>query len=118
MKKNAFTLSELLGVITILGLILLIAIPTVDRILKEGKEELYQSQIQSIETSAQMWGTDHIAELPEKDKFKIITLGKLQKDGAIDRQIENPKTGKPFDENLEIKITNHGTYYSYKVITK
>ncbi|MEG3037028.1 MAG: prepilin-type N-terminal cleavage/methylation domain-containing protein, partial [Bacilli bacterium] len=37
MKKNAFTLIELLAVILILGIIALIAIPTITKILDESK---------------------------------------------------------------------------------
>ncbi|MEG1048680.1 MAG: prepilin-type N-terminal cleavage/methylation domain-containing protein, partial [Bacilli bacterium] len=36
MKKNAFTLIELLAVILILGIIALIAIPTITKILDES----------------------------------------------------------------------------------
>lgn len=116
MKKNGFTLAELLGVITILSLILLIAIPAVDRMLKEGKTDLYASQIKSIEASAKMWGTDHINELPDINETKTITLSRLWQDGYVEENIENPKTDTPFSGSLEIKITNHGTYYSYEVI--
>ncbi len=116
MKKNGFTLAELLGVITILSLILLIAIPTIDRMLKEGKTDLYASQIKSIEAAAKMWGTDHINELPDVNETKTITLSRLWQDGYMDENIENPKTKKPFSGNLEIKIVNHGTYYRYQVI--
>lgn len=116
MKKNGFTLAELLGVITILSIILLIAIPTIDRMLKEGKTDMYASQIKSIEASAQMWGTDHLNELPEKNETKTITLSRLWQDGYVEEDIKNLKTDSPFSGSLEIKITNHGTYYTYEVI--
>lgn len=117
MKKKGFTLSELLGVITILGLLALIVIPLVDKSMKEGKEELYASQIKSIEAAAKAWGIDHIDELPEENGSKNITLSRIQQDGYIESDIENPKTGEPFSD-LQIKITSHGTYYSYEVINK
>ena len=116
MKKNGFTLAELLGVITILSIILLIAIPTIDRMLKEGKTDLYTSQIKSIEAAAKMWGTDHIGELPDINETKSITLSRLWHDGYMEEDTINPKTDEPFSGSLEIKITNHGTYYSYKVV--
>ncbi len=115
MKKKGFTLAELLGVITILGLLALIVIPLVDKSMKEGKNDLYASQIKSIEAAARAWGTDHIDELPEANETKNITLSRIQQDGYIDSDIENPKTGGLFGD-LQIKITSHGTYYSYEVI--
>lgn len=38
MDKKAFTLIELMGVIIVLGLIALIAIPTIDKSLKNSKK--------------------------------------------------------------------------------
>ena len=96
MKKKGFTLAELLGVITLLGLLALIVIPIVDKTLKEGKDDLYESQIKI--------GTGY------------VTLSTLQDSGYLDEEIKNPKTGKSFEGSLQIKITGHGTYYTYEVM--
>lgn len=116
MKEKGFTLAELLGVITLLGVLAIIIFPIVEKNLKEGKDDLYKSQIKAIETSAQMWGTDHIGELPDLDETTTITLKRLQDDGYISSKLENPKTGEVFNSDLQIVITSHGTYYTYKVI--
>lgn len=116
MKQNGFTLAELLGVITILGLLALIVIPLVDKNIKEGTNNLYESQIKSIETAAEMWGIDHKTELPEENEELMIPLNKLQQEGYIKNDIENPKTNEVFDPDLQIKIVNHGSYYTYQVI--
>ena len=49
--KKAFTLVELVGAIVILGIIAIIAIPLVDKTLKENKERAYLTQIESIKES-------------------------------------------------------------------
>lgn len=116
MKEKGFTLTELLGVITILAILALIAIPTIDKHLKEGNKELYDSQIKAIESSAQMWGTDHVSELPDTNESKTIPLSKIQQDGYIGWDLKNPKTGEPFDSNLQIKITNMNNKYKYEVM--
>ena len=42
MKKNkGFTLIELLGVLIIMGLLLLIVVPTIQKYLNRGKESYY-----------------------------------------------------------------------------
>ena len=57
-KKNAFTLIELLAVILILGIIALIAIPTVTNIIKESKRGAFKSSVQNligaVETECQL----------------------------------------------------------------
>lgn len=116
MKEKGFTLAELLGVIAILGVLALIVVPVVDKNVKEGKEELYQKQIESIRSSAQMWGTDHLDELPGKNETKTITLSILQQDGYISSDIKNPKTDTVFSGSLKIQIKNNGTSYTYKVL--
>ena len=48
MKKKGFTLIELLAVILILGIIALIAIPTVNTILHESRKGAFQSSVENI----------------------------------------------------------------------
>ncbi|HIT21843.1 MAG TPA: type II secretion system protein, partial [Candidatus Scybalousia intestinigallinarum] len=52
MKKNAFTLVELLATITILGILLGIAIPAVLGYINQGKETYYHSLEDSVLNSA------------------------------------------------------------------
>lgn len=116
MKKNAFTLIELLAAVTILALLVLVAVPAVSKQLNESKNTLYDSQIENIKAAAQAWGADNLFKLPEDDTCITITLGYLKDLGYLDVSIENPKTGKQFsDTDTFINIEKSGNNYTYEV---
>ena len=51
MKKNGFTLIEILGVITLLALLSVIVLMVVDNSLKNSKETLSQAQLDNIKST-------------------------------------------------------------------
>lgn len=111
MKKNkGFTLVELLAVLVILGIVALVSIPAITGSLKSYKYTLYETQIKNIENAARVWGSDHIYELPNDEnsseevtysksvtypsnyKRLFITLGDLQNEGYIDKELKSVKS--------------------------
>ena len=118
MKKNAFTLIELLAAITILALLVLIAVPAVSKQLNDSKDTLYNSQILNIKTAAQAWGTDNLFKLPEDDTCVTVTLGYLKDLGYLDVSITNPKTGEEFSNtDTFVNIQKSDNSYTYEVKT-
>ncbi len=57
MKKNAFTLIELLGVLILLAVIALITFPIIDKVLSNAKNEAYERQKENIIEAARMYVT-------------------------------------------------------------
>lgn len=114
MKKNGFTLIELLGVIIILGLIALIAFPAIEQNIKYSSDNIYKSQIEQIEKAASDWGLEHTNQLPESGSI-TITLNELKTLGYIEKDVINPKTKKPFNDNTIINIRYHNNSYIYEV---
>lgn len=112
---KGFTLIELMGVIVILAILSVITVVGVDKMLLNGKQELYEQQIDIIELSAKNWLTDNPSERPE-DEPKIITINKLVESGYIESEIKNPKTGSNFDLETKIKITKNNNTYEFKVL--
>lgn len=118
MRKNGFTLIEVLAVIIILGVIGLIVMPVVTNSLKESKDELLEVQLTNIKEAAKTWSADNINKLPTiKDGSKNITLEKLQNEGYIDEGIKNPKTDELFNAKAVcVNIKFNGNKYIYEVI--
>ena len=114
--KRGFTLIELMAVIVVLGVLATISIISVDKIIKENKEETYKTQIATIEDAARTWGVKHIKELPDNDGGAIsVPLLYFKNDGIISNDLKNPKTNKPFNNDLYVDISYESGIYKYKV---
>ena len=85
MKKNGFTLPELLAVIAIIAIIALIAIPSVLLIRNKINKRLYESKKETILLAAQLYGQDN------EDIFNVtgeamIDVGLLIQKNYIENQ--------------------------------
>ena len=114
MNNKAFTLIELLAVVTILGILSIIIIPIIDKNIKTSKERTYKIVIENIKLSAQNYFSDNPKLKPLNDTFETVTLEELIKQGYIDK-IKNPKTGKEFEEEINIQLQNNSGKYTYVV---
>lgn len=114
--KKGFTLIELLGVIVVLGVIAVIAIPVIDNSINKNKEELYQTQINQIIKGAEDYYASHIKELPKNNgETKTKTIRDLQNAGNLPLDIKNPKTGNHFPPTTTVTITKVNDNYKYTV---
>lgn len=117
MKNKGFTLVELLGVITILGIIALIAIPSIDYLVGNNKEKLRDVQINTILDGLKTWGDANTGALPENDGDSIIIkLAYLKKSGFLTYDFNDPTIeGACFSNDMILKITNLRGSYKYEV---
>ena len=76
MKKNGYTLMELIVLIVGLGLIALIGIKNASYAFTDNKDELYHESIVSILECAKQYGNDNLETLKE-EKQLIITVNEL-----------------------------------------
>lgn len=113
--KKGFTLAELIGALVILSALILILIPIVDKQVKEGKEELYNKQIESIKLSMELWVSDY--QKPNNGETITITLAQLKQASLVDIDIKNPKTKKFFPNDMLLTITNREGLLEYDVLT-
>ena len=84
MKKNAFTLTELLAVIVILSIVSLIAVPNLINSIKSNNKDNYESVINDIILSAESYANNVGGVL------KQIPVSKLKEEGYLPNNIVNP----------------------------
>ena len=117
MKQKGFTFVELLAVITIIGIIGLIVTPTLEKMIKENSNKIYNTQLDNIKLSLQNWASDNKELLPEEG-ILTLTLGNLKSEGYIDYEIRNPKTKKCFDNSMILKIEVKDKITNYSIDEK
>ena len=117
MKKNGFTLTELLAVVAIIALIAIIAVPSIIVIRKNMNERIYKEKIELIEKAAETYASNN-PDLFNAETEKIITVSELVQEGFLDpdegTDVINP-TCSLSDEN---NGTCHRVINEYTILIK
>lgn len=69
MNKNGFTLIELLAIICVLGLIAMIAVPSVNNIIKSTNESAFKNDLTTIEKAVKIYLSE--TEDVDMENFRI-----------------------------------------------
>lgn len=114
-KKNGFTLVELLAVIIIIGILLLIAIPSVTKYLNRGSKEYYNSLENDILLAGRDYLNDYRTLLPKEiGNVTVISLDELLGNKYIDN-VQDDK-GKTCDAKVTVKKTGKNKYEYYSCL--
>lgn len=102
MRKNGFTLVELIAIILVLSIVLTVSFTTLSKSLENSNERKYQTMIKNLEMA-----TEEYVNLPgiyrtvDEDiklgKRVVINIEDLINAGIIDEVPVNPKTKKEID---------------------
>ena len=114
MKKNAFTLVELLVVVIIIALTAVLVITKVEKNIKRAKELEKQTQIEAIESAAYIYANDYGKELSH---LESIGVDKVRLEVLVNKMLLNKKNLEGIDLTNEVVIAkiegNIKTYYDY-----
>jgi len=112
--KRGFTLIELLAVMLILGIIMLIAFPNIQKAFKKSSEKLLEEQIESIENVARTWGVKNISKV---DECYVLTLEELKKSGLLEnKDVMNPETKEELEGCVKISYDDSINQYTYTFV--
>ena len=89
-RKNGFTLVELLAVIIIIGVVLVITIPSVTKLVSSNYQNAYQLNLDSLEKAAEDYIVQNSIRVTEGE-HKIITINKLIEEKFI-KEVVDPQS--------------------------
>ena len=116
MKKNGFTLIEIIAVILILSLLIVLVVPNVQKTISNSKAKACDSIITSIEAAANGYVYLKTAivdsEIANNGYFEIELI-ELQKEGLLKVNLKNPYTNEIISNTTKVKITKDGNVYNY-----
>ena len=118
MKKNGFTLIEVLTVIIILAFIAVMVYPVMGKIIAQSKQSSLEEQIRSIEASAKKWGVVNTELLPDSigDEY-LLKLSDLKQTSYYEnKDVVNPVTNERLNGCIHIKMESDGTHWSYTYV--
>lgn len=126
-KNNGFTLVELLAVIVILAIVSLIAVPSVNGLLRKSRANMFCKKVESIEAAAKYYAQDNLSDLATDSKMVIankipirllVEKGYLKKDSDDctigSNCVTDPRDKSSLDNNyIDIYSENNRLYGRY-----
>jgi len=106
MNKKGFTLIELIATILIICLISLIAVTSINKVIRDSNKRGHNVQVDGILSSAITYvGDNDNIKLEDLNNY-VIYLNDLANGGYIDKKITDPINNKEIDlNNSYIKVT-------------
>ena len=93
-QKRGFTMIELLAVLVILGIIMVIAVPSVVGYLQDSKQKYYEQLEDSVMTAGKEYFSDHRSLLPrENGQIYSVDIADLVTDGYTSDVLDSDGNG-------------------------
>ena len=116
MKKDGFTIVEILGVIVVLAVIMALVIPNLTSTSSTAKQKLYETKINMIEKAAILYAQDNYKDLIKDETTTIINkvinsdilldsgYYAADNDDAANPMIVDPRTNGELNVDIQLQI--------------
>ena len=104
MRKNGFTLVEMITVIAIMIALSAIAFFSISGIVRNSTDKLYKLQINSILDASRTYAVENANMLSDNNE---ITLCDLKRSSLLENDLKNPLTEEEFDNSLIVRISKN-----------
>lgn len=116
MKKNGFTLVEVIGVIIILTMLFIIIMPSVINSLKKSQDELSEATLAVIYAAADLYAEKKgLARVT--DNVYCVSLNDIVHEGLLTSPIIDASTGDPIDLSSKVEITYTNNFFEFDMPT-
>lgn len=121
MRKNGFTLIEIIGVIIVMAMIILLTMPNVIETLRKAEAKNYEEFLKTIELVTEQYveSNANVLDLEVPGDFVVVEIEDIINAGYINSKIENPKTKEKINNNDIVTVTLEDDYtksYVFKSI--
>lgn len=119
-KNKGFTLVELIGIVIVLGLLVIIGIPSLIKTMKVNQNREYEVFEKNLFLAAETYVSDHIEEIDELKvvggTYYVFTSYLLEEKLIKQKNLYNPKTKRNLTDNAAIKVTvSEDSSYEYEL---
>lgn len=116
MKKNGFTLMELLGVIMILAILAVITFPPMLEQIKKSKQEINNTTKTLIIDSVKDYYEDNINNFEQTEGMTYcIDISTLINQGYLNEKLKDENLDN-IDETKKVKMIYHNENFDYDVV--
>ncbi len=111
--KKGFTLIELMTLIIVLSVIAVISIPIISGLIKDSKQELYNSQVKMIEDAVKQMAIKDTSLQPDTG-YVCVPLDNVLKSGLLSgKNVINPKNDEKMNGSVLITFDEEYNQYRY-----
>lgn len=116
MKKNGFTLVELLGVIVVIAVLSLLVFPIVMNQFRKNKKQISETMKTMIIDATSLYvDADPNVYIKNNGNIYCISLEQIASAGHLSKPLMDPGTGEeiPMSNKIKVSVENLQFHYEY-----